>query len=80
MDKFNDLGLNEGTLALVSAIQDEANLRIATIIYERHGPSFVYEYARKIGVKSYQRCEQCETETPNINRVCMLCGTFLPKI
>jgi len=48
-------------------------------LYEKKGPSAVYDYCNKTG-QYYHPCEPCEADTPTIsytgnNHTCAICGT-----
>lgn len=48
----------------------------AVKIYEKGGPSAVYDYARKIGVDEWSLCDPCEEETPDCyDGACLVCGS-----
>jgi hypothetical protein len=42
--------------------------------YCKNGQSAAFELAEKFGVKKYEHCKGCETETPVINHQCLICG------
>jgi hypothetical protein len=47
----------------------------AVRLYEKTGPSAVYDYANELGIDEWSECSQCEAETPDVkNGSCLLCG------
>lgn len=45
----------------------------AEIIYTKYGQSAVFDYANKHKL-SYGYCKACETDSPEVNKICLCCG------
>lgn len=48
----------------------------AIFLYEKQGPTAVYDAAESAGVTSWDRCPECDAVTPrdDEDHSCMLCG------
>lgn len=61
------------------------NYKICKSLYEKTGPSAVYDYCNKIRLQ-YHKCTGCETDTPTIKSqqmcICAVCGQYkdLPMV
>jgi hypothetical protein len=42
-------------------------------LYNKIGPSAIYEYAEKNGITSSSFCELCDVDTPDTDDDCCLC-------
>lgn len=64
-------------------ISDNQHFKNATKLYEKNGQSAVFAYANKNGI-GYELCgkQACDTESPAINHICLVCGqeTTTPEI
>ena len=45
----------------------------AEAIYNKKGQSAVFDYANKHNI-DFEHCKACETESPSIKHVCLVCG------
>ena len=43
-------------------------------IYQKKGMAGVFDYAVEKGITEYRYCSGCETETPEYNNTCLVCG------
>ena len=43
-------------------------------IYQEKGMAGVFDYAVEKGITEYRYCSGCETETPEYNNTCLVCG------